>query len=243
MRTATTLSTAFALFILFLGPLLPAAAGAQVVRNTAPVETRRYGSFVNEHIVRGDRHMARGEFEQALIAYDLAIMQSPGFAESYMKRALAKLRLGDSRSAELDRQAAIRLNPYVADLYGYGSPMRKTAVMAFDDDLNALIQEDGNIFITLQEVDNALRSPDGRHDAVLYKYRGNLRVLIGRYYDAIEDYTEAIRLDPDFVEAWYNRGIARILAGNRPDACYDFGRSAAMGYVRGEEKMGYFCAF
>ncbi len=230
-------------FLAIMTIWLPLTAQSQVVRNTAPVETRRYGSFINEHLVRGDRHMARGEFEQALIAYDLAIMQSPGFAESYMKRALAKFRLGDTRSAELDQQMALRLNPYVSNLYGYGDPMRKSKVMAFDETLNAQIQEDGNIFLTLQEVNSALSSPEGRRDATLYKYRGNLRVLIGRYFDAIEDYSQAIVLDPDFAEAYYNRGIARILAGNRPDACADFERSAAMGYSRGEDKIGYFCAF
>ncbi len=216
---------------------------AQVFRNTAPLENRRYGSFINEHIVRGDRHMARGEFEQALIAYDVAIMQNPGFAESYMKRALAKLRLGDAQSAALDQQQALRLNPYVTDLYGYGDPMRKTRVMVFDQDLKDRMHNDGNIFITLQQVDNALRTPEGRRDPLLYKYRGNLRVLIGKYFEAIEDYTQAVRLDPEWAEAYYNRAIAQILAGNRPDACADFERSASMGYTRGEQKAGYFCAF
>ncbi len=216
---------------------------AQVFRNTAPEENRRYGSFINEHIVRGDRHMMRGEFEQALIAYDVAIMQNPGFAESYMKRAMAKLRLGDAQSAALDQQQALRLNPYVTDLYGYGDPMRKTRVMAFDQDLKDRIHDDGNIFITLQEVDNALNTPEGRRDPLLYKYRGNLRVLIGKYFEAIEDFNQAIRLEPEWAEAYYNRGIARILAGNRPDACADFERSAAMGYNRSQQKADYFCAF
>lgn len=223
--------------------IAPSILQAQVFRNTAPLENRRYGSFINEHIVRGDRHMARGEFEQALIAYDVAIMQNPGFAESYMKRALAKLRLGDTQSAALDQQQALRLNPYVTDLYGYGDPMRKTRVMAFDQDLKDRIHDDGNIFITLQQVDNALSTPEGRRDPLLYKYRGNLRVLIGKYFEAIEDYSQAIRLEPEWAEAYYNRAIARILAGNRPDACADFERSAAMGYNRGEQKAGYFCAF
>lgn len=230
----------------FLGILIlfsTIAADAQILRGAGPVETRRYGSAINEQIVRGDRHMARGEFEQALIAYDLAIMQDPNFAESYMKRALAKLRLGDSRSAQQDRDMAIRLNPYVADFYGYGDPMRKTTVLAFNEDLTSQLRADGNIFQTIGELEAALQTPEGRRDAGLYKYRGNLFVLIGRYREAVEDFSTAIRLNPEYAEAWYNRAIARILEGNRPDACYDFERAAALGYGRGEEKSGYFCAF
>lgn len=216
---------------------------AQLYRNTAPSEPRRYGSFVNEHINRGDRHLMRGEFEQALIAYDLVVMQSPGFAESYIKRAIAKMRLGDLRSAEEDRLMAVRLNPLALDLYGYGDPMRKTTVMAFDDSLNARMLEDGNIYLTINDITQEIQSPEGRRNAALYKYRGNLLVLLGRYLDAIDDYNEAIILDSEYAEAYYNRGIARILAGNRADACYDFMLSTRFGFERGDTKIEHFCAF
>lgn len=231
------------LFLALFSISLSIDVAAQLYRNTAPSEPRRYGSFVNEHINRGDRHLMRGEFEQALIAYDLAVMQSPGFAESYIKRAIAKMRLGDLRSAEEDRRMAVRLNPLALDLYGYGDPMRKTTVMAFDDSLNARMLEDGNIYLTINDITQEIQSPEGRRNAALYKYRGNLLVLLGRYLDAIDDYNEAIILDSEYAEAYYNRGIARILAGNRADACYDFMLSTRFGFERGDTKIEHFCAF
>lgn len=231
------------LFLALFSISLSIDVAAQLYRNTAPSEPRRYGSFVNEHINRGDRHLMRGEFEQALIAYDLAVMQSPGFAESYIKRAIAKMRLGDLRSAEEDRLMAVRLNPLALDLYGYGDPMRKTTVMAFDDSLNARMLEDGNIYLTINDITQEIQSPGGRRNAALYKYRGNLLVLLGRYLDAIDDYNEAIILDSEYAEAYYNRGIARILAGNRADACYDFMLSTRFGFERGDTKIEHFCAF
>ena len=93
------------------------------------------------------------------------------------------------------------------------------------------------------EVQDAIETLEGRRDPIRYKYRGNLYLLLGRYREAIEDYSTAIRLDPGYLEAWYNRGIARILTGNRPDACFDFDRAANMGYERSLEKSGYFCTF
>lgn len=231
------------LFLALFSISLGVDVAAQLYRNTAPSEPRRYGSFVNEHIHRGDRHLMRGELEQALIAYDLAVMQSPGFAESYIKRAMARMRLGDLRSAEEDRLMAVRLNPFALDLYGYGDPMRKTTVMAFDDSLNTRMLEDGNIYLTINDITQEIQSPGGRRNAALYKYRGNLQVLLGRYLDAIDDYNEAIILDSEYAEAYYNRGIARILAGNRADACYDFMLSTRFGFERGDTKIEYFCAF
>jgi tetratricopeptide (TPR) repeat protein len=246
MKTTAYFLRAFILLFLTLGcsvSLLAQHRASSLYRSNAPVETKRYGSAINEQIVRGDRYMARGQFELALIAYDLAITQNPAFAESYMKRAMAKLRMGDAFSAQQDYNLAIRLNPYVGDLYGYGDPMRKSSVMAVEEDFLDQLRTHQDIFANLQEVDAALNSFEGRRDAKLYKYRGNLLVLLGHYFEAAEDYSQAIQLNPDYAEAYYNRGIAHILAYNRPDACFDLERSAQLGYNRGLLKMEYFCAF
>lgn len=237
-------STPVLLLILGLSVSLSAQhRNSSLYRNTAPVETKRYGSAINEQIVRGDRYMARGQFELALIAYDLAITQNPAFAESYMKRALAKLRLGDARSAQQDYDLALRLNPYVADLYGYGDPLRKSSVMAVQDGFLEQLQSHQDLFVSLEAADAALSTYEGRRDAAMYKHRGNLLVLLGHYFEAAEDYSRAILLNPDYAEAYYNRGIARILAYNRPDACHDLERSVQLGYERGALKVEYFCAF
>lgn len=391
------------------------------------------GEGITRHLIMGDNLMAQGKFENAILSFDNAVAQNPYFAEAYIKRAIAKYRLGRLAEAQQDYTFATRINPYVADMYGYGNNLRKLKVLAFEpyelagrlslerrmeyywellepafgdeagndttarltalsalieqlpaspdyylqraliflsrgehdraaDDLNmVLAMEPGNalahdllglayleadapglaekafeqaiemdpalataaynlgvirqqqmryqealalfdraieldpglemayfnralahkamgeaeaalrdyghllgqdgqaeakvwlnrgitrkmsgdIMGALADIEQAMRlAPDD--NAVLYKLRGNIFLLLGNYLAAEEDYTRAIGLDPGFAEAYYNRGIARILGYNRPDACLDFRESAELGYGRGEEQLQYLCSY
>jgi Flp pilus assembly protein TadD len=52
--------------------------------------------------------------------------------------------------------------------------------------------------------------------------RGNARCAQGRYDLAVADYTEAIRLDPAFVNAYYNRATAKAAQGRYDLAVVDY---------------------
>lgn len=102
-----------------------------VFRGQTITNPERYGNGIFVHIVRGDNLMLQGDFEDAIIAYDNAVAQDPYFAEAYVKRAIAKYRLGWSTQAQQDYEYAARLNPFAADLYGYKNHYRKLNVLAF----------------------------------------------------------------------------------------------------------------
>ena len=51
---------------------------------------------------------------------------------------------------------------------------------------------------------------------------------------AIEDYTAAIRADPNYALAYMNRARALVRLGNRPDALEDFQRAADLYQARGD---------
>lgn len=77
--------------------------------------------------------------------------------------------------------------------------------------------------------------------AEVYKHRGNLYLLFGFTNLAIADYTEAIAREPDFVEAYYNRGLAHFIRHDPLAACYDLERSADLGFIRAAEMQRFFC--
>lgn len=391
------------------------------------------GEGITRHLILGDNLMAQGKFENAILSYDNAVAQNPYFAEAYIKRAIAKYRLGRIAEAQQDYTFATRINPYVGDMYGYGNNLRKLKVLAFEpyqlagrlsldrrmeyyqellgpfsgeepqmdvparlgmltalidqfpasssyylqravaylkigehrraaDDLNTVLAAEpdnalahdllgmsyleaespesaegaferaieldptlaiaaynlgvvrqqqlryqealrlfgraieldanlemayfnralvhkamgnvdaaledysyllrqegqaeakvwlnrgitrkmsGDIMGALADIEQAIRlAPED--NAVLYKLRGNVFLLLGNYLAAEQDYSRSIELDPDFAEAYYNRGVARILGYNRPDACLDFRESAQLGYERGEEQLQYLCSY
>jgi len=57
---------------------------------------------------------------------------------------------------------------------------------------------------------------------IVYNNRGNAYSKLGNRERAIEDYSEAIRLQPDYAEAYYNRGTVYIESGQYQKAVRDY---------------------
>ncbi|MEM0991592.1 MAG: tetratricopeptide repeat protein [Bacteroidota bacterium] len=370
---------------------------------------QRYGNGSLFYLAQGDNLMAQGEFEQAIIAYDNAVQHDPLLAEVYVKRALAKHRIGRVREAEADFAQANAFNPYAADLYSerggaarlsvlafepyqwlttisledrlnfYGQYLQQTKLPnevnrtislirtgaydqalevlniyteqsdqhlaiaydliglvhgqndrleeAYDAHLEAIEIDDefaiahyslswvekmlgnyndaiahisrcieidaslyqayfqramlyklvgkydlaledyqllsqkttgaeldirfhkamtnkmaGNAAEALRDIDRLIRERR-QEDALLYKLRGNIYMLLGKYQYAVNDYNRAIALDNDFAEAFFNRGMARLMLYNRPDACYDLEQGVELGYETGAKRFQLFCGF
>ena len=58
--------------------------------------------------------------------------------------------------------------------------------------------------------------------AITMSDRGVVYANQGNYDKAISDFTEAIRLDPQFAPAYYNRGTAYLHKGDHAKANADF---------------------
>ena len=80
-----------------------------------------------------------------------------------------------------------------------------------------------------------------------YGYRGIAYIKLGQYQRAIEDYNAAIRLKPDYAEAYNSRGIAYLKQGNKEMGCRDAQKACSMGICKtlelakgyGEPYLGY----
>ena len=55
-----------------------------------------------------------------------------------------------------------------------------------------------------------------------YFQRANFRVALGKHKDALADYDRAIELNPDYVEAYNNRGVAKSELGRHEAAVADY---------------------
>ncbi len=221
------------------------------------VNPEKYGRNEMKYIVQGDNLMRQGDFENAILAYDNAVATDPFLAEAYARRALAKKRIGRVTEASADVKMAISLNSYSISLYASVLGGNKLDILAFDPELilfeeepyleflyNEVIDKklSGDILDALVDINEIMLEVE-EIDPILYKLRGNLYMMIGRYYDAIQDYDKAIRKDINMAEAYFNRGLAKLKAYNRSDGCADLAQGVALGYEKGAEKAQLFCGF
>ena len=64
--------------------------------------------------------------------------------------------------------------------------------------------------------------------AETYNNRGIAYVDQGEYQRAIQDYDEAVRLNPSYAHAYYNRGLAHLKRGNQDLAVRDYNQAVRL---------------
>jgi tetratricopeptide (TPR) repeat protein len=67
------------------------------------------------------------------------------------------------------------------------------------------------------------------------------KIEIKDYEGAIEDFTEAIKIAPEFAVAFSNRGVVKITVGNKDDGCADLKNAISLGNLLANELILKFC--
>ena len=57
----------------------------------------------------------------------------------------------------------------------------------------------------------------------------------------MEDYNKAIEINPEFVEAYYSRGLAKIGLGQKESGCLDLSKAGELGYSKAYESIKKYC--
>ena len=185
----------------------------------------------------------RGEYDQAIADFTAAIELNPQYAQAYNNRGLAYLRQGDYDRAIADCTTAIRLNPQYVEAY----KNRGFAYYRQGEYNEAIVQYTDAIELGEQLAEGTMRSsrlPPKSHTAIelgqqvaeahynrgVVFYieaeggldRGVLYYGEGEYGHAVTDFTAAIELDPQYVEAYNSRGLAYRRQGDYDRAIADY---------------------
>lgn len=173
----------------------------------------------------GQIERSQNNFEIAKAHLDKAIELQDDLTKAYFERALLYKQIGQKEKALADYNTIIekRGNTYLEAYLNRGLTKKMLG------DYNGALADLNKIMDEFPE------------NAEIRKNRGNLHLLFGLNRQAIDDYTDAIRLDVDYAEAYYNRGLAFFLIYDKISGCADLEKSAELGYEEAEETRSYFC--
>lgn len=209
--------------------------------------------------LKGIALLEEGMIAQSIEYFNWAIKEDPNFYLAYYNRGLAFKKQGNHAKAIEDFNHAISLNKGIENIYlararsknklgdKDGALEDYTKSLNNDTEANEIALYD-RTFVNkvLGNYEAALRDAEllVEKDPYNPQYRnalGNVYLLYGDYYKAIDSYTEAISYDMDFAKAYYNRGIAYVMTNQSRQGCLDLQYSSQMGNKKAQEMMLYLC--
>ncbi len=189
---------------------------------------------------RANAYWRSGQRDPALADYDKVIALKADFQAAYIPRAEIKLAEKDTAGAIADldavdrlaaKPAALRLE--LAELYAQVDRLPDAIqqfslwIDAHPDDSKMLRARAGRCYNSalqnqdlsraLGDCNAALRLGDktGPNYAALYVDRGLVRLRLGDYPKAIEDFDAALKLNPNRALAWYAKAVAEARTNQR----------------------------
>jgi len=185
------------LFLLLL--LLPAFADAQI----------NYRHFVNE----GRFELSKENYLGAIKAFNTALYTKKDGFEAYFLRGIAKFSLGDSKGAENDFSATLKIHPLYVRAYHYRGIARDR------------LYEYSN---AISDFDRALEIDPFNPE--VFMARGDTKMHLSNFMGAIDDYSQSIDLDQKNATAWLNRGVAKHFLGRNEEALEDLNQAILLDY-------------
>ena len=156
----------------------------------------RRPDYVDALTNRGRAFQALGEVAAAAADFDRALAGAVGQAAGLVlhNRGMLRQQQGDLAGALADFDRSLEINPrHTASRIARG--LARKQVGALDD--------------AVADFDQALAEQPAHGLAAIYHGRGGVRVLQNKFAEALSDYDEALRLEPDNVCYYISRANAR----------------------------------
>lgn len=187
-----------------------------------------YSQTAEEYLALGKEKAADGDFKSAIWTFSAVLESDQNNEIAYFYRGLAKSKLLDFRGAISDYNEAIvnsSSNKFIALAYYW----KADAKYQLKDYSGAIL--DYNRLIELEEIAKP----------VYYFERARCKFHLEDYRGAISDCTKTIELSNDFADAYYIRGLARTVIGQKESGCMDLSKAGELGLEVAYESIKDFC--
>jgi len=181
-------------------------------------------SCSEQKVSKGDRLFGDKKYEEALAEYSNELKYLPNDVRLLYHRGRAYEELKNFEGAKADFEQALELDP------------NNFQVLL---SLANLHHKKKNFTNALLFANRAAEIPGAPAMASFMK--GRALHQMGKTEEALKAYGNAISLDKDFGQAYYNRGLLKIGLKNVKGACEDFQLSAALEYPGAKEAYSKYC--
>lgn len=173
---------------------------------------------------RGDQFFSNQQYEQAVEAYSEVLLTNSKNANVLYKRGRAHEALGNLDEAEKDYRSAFDLDS------------RDVQVLM---SLSNLYQKKKDNEMALQYASYATEIPGA--PAMAFFLKGRAYHLLGNTESAMADYNAAIKIDGDFGQAYYHRGMLKRATQQNKAACADLKIAVSLNHAQAEEALEKYC--
>jgi tetratricopeptide (TPR) repeat protein/S1-C subfamily serine protease len=206
------------------------------------VDVSQGNTTASQWLERGNQLWRLRRYPEAIQAFEAAIKQKPKFIHlAYYGKGLALGYSGQYPEARIALQQAVQSQPdFVPAWYGLSLVYRESnqldkALAAINKAIQ-LQPNNPNLYNEKQQVLSNLKryreaaaainkAIEISPRAVFYYNRGNVRNELGDKPGAIDDYTQAIKINPNLAQAYYNRGNVRNDLGDKQGAIDDYNQA------------------
>lgn len=165
---------------------------------------------------RGETLLKLNKQKQALNSFDRALEIDPNFAEAWYGRGQALREIEDHPALPKEEQAVVSQGKAPEGKEQHGKDVRSSSS-----------GKSGHSNVLGKDIDLPLETLDykNKQDCLL---AANIQRYAGNTEKALELYDKAIRMDPEFLDAWYLKGTLLYILDRHKDAVECFNRVLAL---------------
>lgn len=173
----------------------------------------------------GDEAFAKGDYPTAIQVYSEALKNNPTDLDLLFGRGRAYQEVGKNVEAQADFEVALNLDPKNFQV------LLSLATVQLDQKSYA------SALLYATKAEEISGAP-----AMASFLKGRALHQLGMPEDALKAYGNAIQLDGNFGQAYFNRALLKITLDRTKESCEDLRRAKALNYPGAEDSLKKYCS-